>query len=113
MSPFLLRIDYYSRLLTYHTVTEDYSEWESVDEEAEPPAPKTKPSAKAKPKQEIKKEEKEDTPLAPAKEKQTAPKKAPVKSASPAVKAKPSGKTGNKNQKGIQNFFGPPKKASS
>lgn len=97
--------------LIFFIVTEDYTDWESVTEDAEPPAPKTKPRTKAKA-AEVKKEEEEDTPLAPTKEKETIPKKAAAKTTSPAVKVKPGAKVGNsKNQKGLMNFFGP-KKAS-
>ncbi|KAF8906218.1 DNA polymerase subunit Cdc27 [Gymnopilus junonius] len=97
-----------------YMVTEDYTDWESVDENAGPPAPKTKPRAKAKV-TEVKKEEEEETPLAPVKEKEEeiAPKKTVTKSTSTGAKAKSGAKGGNtKTQKGLMNFFVPKKAAS-
>lgn len=94
-------------------VTQDYTDWESVDEEAEPEkkAP-PKPKAKAKPKAaEVKKEEdRDELPPAPAKEKaKELTKKTPA-----PPKTKPAAKSagGPKAQKGLMNFFGPTKKTS-
>jgi DNA polymerase delta subunit 3 len=76
--------------LTKHPVTEDYSEYESVDEE-DAPAPADKPAKKA----------------APARKPVPAPAKpAPVK---PAAKSKPPEPGAKKvGQKNISNFFGKP-----
>jgi DNA polymerase delta subunit 3 len=80
-------------LITYPRlkVTEDYSEYESVDEEEPAPPPKAKAKPKAK--------STADDPPAKAK---PAPKPAPAK-----TKPKPSGGTGKAGQQaGIAGFFG-------
>jgi DNA polymerase delta subunit 3 len=77
--------------LSASKVTEDYSEYESVDEEEPAPPPKAKAKPKAK--------STADDPPAKAK---PAPKPAPAK-----AKPKPSGGTGKAGQQaGIAGFFG-------
>lgn len=96
------------------TVKEDYSDWESVDTDAEPepPAkPKTKPRVKAVP---VKKERESEElpPSRPVEGKdpspmETEPKKASIKPT--AAKAKPAAASKTQKGKGILNFFGPKK----
>ncbi|KAJ7777215.1 DNA polymerase subunit Cdc27-domain-containing protein [Mycena metata] len=76
-----------------YMVTEDFSEYESVDEEEEEPAPPPKTKAKAKAKSTT-------GDAAPAKAK-PAPKPAPAK-----AKPKPSGSSKGAQQTGLASFFG-------
>ncbi|KIM44644.1 hypothetical protein M413DRAFT_25098 [Hebeloma cylindrosporum] len=99
---------------------EDYSDWESVDTDAEPELP-AKPKTKPRVKPSVKKERNdEEVPLPQpvkgkdpsakeASSKEAEPKKAPVKPT--ATKARAAGASNSKTQKGkgILNFFGPKK----
>ena len=93
-------------MLPHFTDREDYTDWESVDEEELQSAP---PKAKGKPKAiTVKKEEVKDDvemPLAVTKDE----KKKGVQAASKPTAQKVRNKTtGNvKTQKGLMNFFGP------
>ncbi|KAJ7483179.1 DNA polymerase subunit Cdc27 [Mycena latifolia] len=75
-----------------YMVTDDYSEYESVDEEEEAPAPKSKPKAK------------DAAPAKPAKA-QPKPKPAPAKSA-PVKSAKSGGSSKPQGQPTMASFFG-------
>ena len=101
-----------------NTVTEDYSDWESVDEEdmeATVDPPKTKGKAKAKASIIAKKEpkEEEDNLVATAElseesqQETAAPTKSTVKP--PAKSSKRTAGSSKGGQKSLANFFGPPK----
>lgn len=88
--------------------TEDYSEWESVDEEVEPEPP-SRP--KRKPKAVSVKKEDESTEVSPVPDSKDSIVEAlqvPQNTPAPAAKKKQS-KAKAKPQKGLLNFFGPKK----
>ncbi|KAF8817429.1 hypothetical protein BYT27DRAFT_7247311 [Phlegmacium glaucopus] len=92
--------------------TEDYSDWESVDEEAEPEPP-SRPKGKRKAVSVKKEDEDTDVPpvLTDSKDNLIEAQQVPQNTPAPAAKKKQSKTSGAKAkpQKGLLNFFGPKK----
>ena len=88
--------------------TEDYTDWESVDEEAEPEPPSR---AKGKQKAVSVKKEDENIEVPPVPDTPIEAQQVPQNTPAPAAKKKQSKTSGAKAkpQKGLLNFFGPKK----